>query len=165
MTLEDAIPLSELVEHLRSELRKAVLQGQGSEPRFLVVETELELEVVATKNLEGGGGVQFWVLKADAKTSKESAHTQKVKVKLRPVDETGESCRRIQRRTATRVLIPRCGETREVTGILTDTRIDFGGDIDANREVEEWTQSGLSRFTSLGPIPRVLASMSSVPAI
>jgi len=89
MTLEDAIPLSELVEHLRSELRKAAWQGQGSEPKFLVVETELELEVVATNNLEAGAGVQFWVLKADAKTSKESAHTQKVKVKLRPVDETG----------------------------------------------------------------------------
>jgi len=89
MNLEDAIPLSELVEHLRSELLKTAWQGLNREPKFQVVETEIELDVVATNNLGGEAGVQFWVLKADAKTSKETAHTQKIRLKLKPVDSDG----------------------------------------------------------------------------
>jgi len=89
MNLEDVIPLSELIEHLRSELLNAAWQGLDSEPRFQVVETELELEVVTTKNLGGNLGVKFWVLNGDAKTSKENAHTQKIKLKLIPVDKDG----------------------------------------------------------------------------
>ena len=34
-------------------------------------------------------GVKFWVLNGDAKTSKENAHTQKIKLKLIPVDKDG----------------------------------------------------------------------------
>ena len=89
MDLHDAIPLSSLIAHLRKELSEAQYQGEGRTPKFQIPEVELELEVAVTSGAEGGGGVKFWVLNADAKTTREQILTQTIRLKLKPTDETG----------------------------------------------------------------------------
>lgn len=89
MDLHDAIPLSMLIAHLRKELSEARYQGEGQTPQFLIQETELELEVAVTSGEEGGGGVKFWVLNADAKVKRDQILTQTIRLKLKPLDDKG----------------------------------------------------------------------------
>lgn len=83
------IPLSDLIAELRNELAAAQAQGEGSEPKLLVEEAEIELQVVVTHEDNTGIGVKFWVLNADIKDKASDAVTQKVKLKLKPTDDDG----------------------------------------------------------------------------
>lgn len=83
------ISLAALIAELRKELTTAKSQGQGSDLRFQVEEAEIELQVVVTQGDEIGGGVKFWVLNAAVKDKFSEAITQKIKLKLKPLDADG----------------------------------------------------------------------------
>lgn len=85
----DLIPLSELIEYVRGQLISSAWSGRGSDAQFEVLESEIEVSVVATKNFEGAAGVQFWILRGDAKLKNDSANTQRIKLKLKPVRRDG----------------------------------------------------------------------------
>jgi hypothetical protein len=78
------IPLSDLIAELRHELAVAQEKGKGLEPKLLVEEAEIELQVVVTHEDSVGLGVKFWVLNADVKDRASDAATQRVKLKLKP---------------------------------------------------------------------------------
>lgn len=79
------IPLSEMIESLRQELAVAVEKGKGQAIGFEVQDAELEVELVATKSTEAGGGVKFWVVNAEGKASVAEETTHRLKLRLRPV--------------------------------------------------------------------------------
>lgn len=86
------IELSEVMQNLRQELRKAVDAGDGQDLKFEVQDLELELQVGVQKTIGGegraGGGLKFWVFETNASgkasASYASSHLQKIKLKLRP---------------------------------------------------------------------------------
>jgi hypothetical protein len=78
------IPLSDLIAELRHELAVAQEKGKGLEPKLIVEEAEIELQVVVTHEDGAGLGVKFWVLNADIKDKASGAATQRVKLKLKP---------------------------------------------------------------------------------
>lgn len=81
----DKIPLSAMLAELREELLQAQEAGKGSDLKFRIDDIEIELQVVTTQEGEGGVGIKFWVLGADAKGKVAEAKTQTLKLKLRPV--------------------------------------------------------------------------------
>lgn len=83
------LPLSDVISHLRSELRKARLEGEGEEPRFLVDDAEIELQVGVTSGVDGKVGVKFWVYSAEAGGKLEQQAVQKIRLKLKPQDASG----------------------------------------------------------------------------
>jgi hypothetical protein len=84
------IPLTDTIAQLREALITAQAQGTDAPLRFEIQDIELELNVVTTKEAGGGGGVKFWVYNADAQVKASDARTQRVKLKLRPVNAEGE---------------------------------------------------------------------------
>jgi predicted ATP-dependent Lon-type protease len=83
---EARIPLSDLIAELRKELTTAKAQGEGQDLKLQVEEAEVELQVVVTQEEGMGGGVKFWVLNFDANEKSTNATTQKIKLKLKPLD-------------------------------------------------------------------------------
>ena len=78
------IPLSEMIESLRQELSVAIAKGQGKDVRFEVGAAELEVELVAARTKEGGGGVKFWVVTAEGKAAVSDEVTHRFKLSLTP---------------------------------------------------------------------------------
>lgn len=87
---DSRIPLSDLITELRKELAKAKAQGQGDDIRLQVEEAEIELQVVITREDGVKGGVKFWVVNAELKDNYSDATTQKIKLKLKPLDSVGK---------------------------------------------------------------------------
>lgn len=85
------IELSEMIGQLREELLNARGQSEGSELKFQVEDIEIELQIVTTKGGKGGGGVKFWVYNAEAEVNASQAKTQKLKLKLKPVNARDDS--------------------------------------------------------------------------
>jgi hypothetical protein len=88
------IALAEMVEQLRSELRKAVDNGRGRDLNFEVLEITLEAQVQVMKEAEGKLG--FWVF-TELKGKVAQADVQKVVVKMRPIGPDGQS-QKLERR-------------------------------------------------------------------
>lgn len=88
---ESRIPLSDLIAELRKELTTTKSQGEGHDLKLQVEEAEVELQVVVTQEEGMGGGVKFWVLNAEANEKSANATTQKIKLKLKPLDTQGET--------------------------------------------------------------------------
>ena len=86
---DSRIPLAELIAELRQELATAKYKGQGQDLKLQVEEAEIELHVVITHEEGVGGGVKFWVLNAEANDKFSNATTQKLKLKMKPLDATG----------------------------------------------------------------------------
>lgn len=59
-------------------------QAAGEPAVFQVDELTLEISFVATSSNQGGGGFQFWVIKADAGVKYDEQCVQKVILKLKP---------------------------------------------------------------------------------
>lgn len=78
------IPLSEMIESLRQELAVAIAKGEGQDVRFEVGSAELEVEFVATRSREGGGGVKFWVVTVEGKAAASNEVTHRFKLSLVP---------------------------------------------------------------------------------
>lgn len=87
---DSRIPLSDLITELRKELAIAKAQGQGDDIRLQVEEAEIELQVVITRDDGVKGGVKFWVVNAELKDNYSDATTQKIKLKLKPLDSVGK---------------------------------------------------------------------------
>lgn len=85
------IPLSEMLGQLREELLTARAKSEGSDLKFQIEDIEIELQIVTTKGGKGGGGVKFWVYNAEAEINASQAKTQKLKLKLKPVNAHDDS--------------------------------------------------------------------------
>jgi hypothetical protein len=85
--VEDMIPLPKMLARLRSDLLAARAEGEDKALRFLVEDIELELQMVTTQDTEGGIGIKFWVLNANAKGNDSAVATQKLKLRLKAVQE------------------------------------------------------------------------------
>jgi hypothetical protein len=83
------IPLSEMIQTLRKELRDSIDSSGDEGLRFRVESIELDLNVTVASSTEGGGGVKFWVLNADAKRKVSSDNVHTFKLKLQPVVPQG----------------------------------------------------------------------------
>lgn len=88
---ESAVKLADMISALRDQLVRAQSEGQDSPIRFNVAESELEIQFTVTKEAEAKGGVQFWVYEAGAGGKRASQSTQKIRLKLEPVDPDGKS--------------------------------------------------------------------------
>lgn len=82
----DKIELSKMLGQLRRELLDAQWEGQDSRLKFLIEDIEIELQIATTQEGEGGAGIKFWILNADAKVNLAETKTQKLKLKLKPVE-------------------------------------------------------------------------------
>ena len=91
--LNKNIPLSEMIESLRQELAVALALGEGKSVRFTVDNAELEVELVARRTLEGGGGVKFWVVTADGKAAVTDSEKHRFKISLKPISSSGKPLR------------------------------------------------------------------------
>ena len=91
MNAKQKIPLSKMLGQLRSELLQAKGEGEGTDLRFLIEDIEIDLQIATTQEDEGGAGIKFWVLDANAKIKDAEVHTQKVKLKLKAVEAEGNA--------------------------------------------------------------------------
>jgi len=91
MDVKSQIPLAAMLGELRTELLQAQGAGAGSALLFQIEDIEVELQIAATQEAEGGVGIKFWVLDASAKLKDSAVSTQKVKLKLKVVDRQGRS--------------------------------------------------------------------------
>ena len=91
--MSQKIELAEAIGQLRAQLNQAIEKGEKETLRFEVVDLELELQVVVTKEAKASGkaeaGVKFWLLGAGkaeigGELSRETAEFQKIRLKLRP---------------------------------------------------------------------------------
>lgn len=82
--LERNIPLSEMIESLRQELKVAMAKSHGDSVRFAVSEVELELELQVTRDRDVKGGVKFWIASASAGGKSSKVDTHRFKLKLTP---------------------------------------------------------------------------------
>lgn len=87
------IALAEMVEELRQELQAAMEAGRGQEIRFQLSEVTLEAQVEVSREGGGTAGVKFWVAEIGASGGGSSARTQKLVLKLLPVNPRGETVR------------------------------------------------------------------------
>lgn len=85
MDKKNGIPLSGMLAELRKELLQAQETSKGSDLKFRIDDIEIELQVATTQEGEGGVGIKFWVISADAKGKVAEARTQTLKLKLKPV--------------------------------------------------------------------------------
>ncbi len=82
------LELSQLISSLRAELAKAQIEGVGKEIRFTVEDVELELEISAEEQAEGGIAAKFYVITSQFKANKKDAVTQKIRLKLKPHEKS-----------------------------------------------------------------------------
>ncbi len=80
-----AVPLSDMIETLRTELQRSMARGAGQQVAFAIDKAELELKVAITQKAKGGLGIAFWVVKGDAgvEAQRDFAHT--FRLTLKPV--------------------------------------------------------------------------------
>ena len=81
------LELAQMIKSLRAELKQAQSDGADESIRFAVEEVEMELEIVADEQINGGMAAKFYVLTSQFKASHKKAVTQKLKLKLKPVEE------------------------------------------------------------------------------
>lgn len=95
------IALADMIAELRAELMRARAQGdamqagedseEDSEPvRFGVVDAEIELQVTASTEDGGSGGIKFWVVTAGVESKAGKSSIQTLRLKLSPVDSEGK---------------------------------------------------------------------------
>jgi Trypsin-co-occurring domain 2 len=93
MAQDDADPvglgLAEAIGQVRTELERAINEGENSEIAFRPGPVELEFEVAFAKTGGVEGGFQLSVLSFGAKRERSSTATHRMKVALTPVDRQG----------------------------------------------------------------------------
>ena len=85
------ISISDALQQLRDELRKAVLEGENQDILFTPNSVEIELGVNFTTEAKGGGGFKIFAVidvSAEATVARESQH--KVKLSLQVTDKSGK---------------------------------------------------------------------------
>ncbi|MFO1424062.1 MAG: trypco2 family protein [Candidatus Competibacteraceae bacterium] len=81
------IELSEMLGQLREELIQAQRKGKDSKLKFMIEDIEIELQIATTKSGESGGGVKLSVINFGAKVNASEVETQKLKLKLKLVED------------------------------------------------------------------------------
>jgi Trypsin-co-occurring domain 2 len=85
------IPLSDAIQQLRDELRKAILEGEDQDIIFTPNGIDIELGISFATEAKAGGGFKllaFLDLSAEAKVNRESEH--KIKLSLSVADKNGQ---------------------------------------------------------------------------
>ena len=88
--------LADVIAELRQELMRAKAKGDtlsgtdGDPVRFGVIDAEIELHVTASKEDVGSAGIKFWVVKAGVDSKDGEISSQKLRLKLSPVDSEGK---------------------------------------------------------------------------
>jgi hypothetical protein len=95
-----------MIESLRAELQTSLESGKDKPVGFEVEKVELELKVAVSRRATGGGGVAFWVVKADASVEAARDATHTFKLILSPVVTASGTRLRVASSTAS-------GPTRE----------------------------------------------------
>ncbi|WP_220503620.1 trypco2 family protein [Microbispora sp. H13382] len=98
---EELIGLAEWLEQLRTELGTASVAGKDQDIRFELGPIDLEVEVTATQERGGKGGIKLWVLNGDASKKRTSGTTQRIKISLTPRQADGASLQVSDRVTGT----------------------------------------------------------------
>lgn len=83
---EDGIGLAEAIEQVRAELQRAATAGTGQLIAFKPASVELSLEVAFERKGSADTGVRVWVVSAGARGELRAAQTQKITIKLEPVN-------------------------------------------------------------------------------
>jgi hypothetical protein len=78
------IPLSEMIESLRQELKVAASQGEGDRVRFEVKKVELELQIGITRGKANEAKWKFWVVEFGGKRDKSQQDTHVFRLELEP---------------------------------------------------------------------------------
>jgi hypothetical protein len=89
--LKRNIPLSEMIQSLRQELRVALAKGEGEPIRFEVTKVELELQIAVSREKGAEGKLKFSVLEAGAKAGKAQQDTHLFRLELKPEKVTEEA--------------------------------------------------------------------------
>lgn len=87
------IRLSNAIENLREELAEAQEQGKGKALQFDVGTIEIELEVVAEKEIAGNGKINWWIVESGVDTKASKTNTHKLKLTLQTVASNGKPLR------------------------------------------------------------------------
>src|SRR5262249_29895314 len=82
------VPLSDMIETLRTELQQSMQRGAGQKVAFAIDKADLELKVAVSQKGKAGAGIAFWVVKAEAgvEGQRDFAHT--FRLTLKPVSGT-----------------------------------------------------------------------------
>lgn len=83
------IPLPKLLNQLRDDLLEVQSGSTGKGIRFRVEDIDVELQITATQEAEGGVGVKFWVFNASGNVKGADVRTQKLRLKLKAVEADG----------------------------------------------------------------------------
>jgi hypothetical protein len=88
---EGFVGLSSALEVLREELEAAWVAGQGKRVRFRVSNLTVTMQVVASREREGGGKLRWYVLEAGGSAKSSGETTQSLVLTLTPglYDESG----------------------------------------------------------------------------
>jgi hypothetical protein len=86
---EPWVGLADVVRGVRSELRAAMAEGQGSDLRFEVGPVELEFAVDVRKDAAVDVSARVYVVSFGAKGGGSTASTHRLKLTLNPVDAHG----------------------------------------------------------------------------
>ena len=84
--LERNIPLYEMLQTLRHELKASVEAAEGETMRFELDMVELELRVGVKRDTSAEGKIQFWVFEAGATRGSGTEQTHIFRLKLKPTD-------------------------------------------------------------------------------
>ncbi|WP_225844936.1 trypco2 family protein [Streptomyces sp. HPF1205] len=76
------VELAEMIHQLRSELARAMADGENEELRFVLGPIELELSVSVQREVAGSGKVKFWVAELGTDTRRDDIATQTLRLTL-----------------------------------------------------------------------------------
>ncbi len=83
---EQWVGFSDAVRALRSELTRAMAEGEGQRLQFELGDVEMEFLLEIKKEGSGEAGVKFWVISLGGKAGVSSGTTHRVKLVLSPRD-------------------------------------------------------------------------------
>jgi hypothetical protein len=87
------ISLSDWIEAIRTDLEAGVRRAAERDPtanslNLKLQQITLEVSVVSERTASGGGGIKFWVVEANGKTSEKNAETQKLTITMQAEHDT-----------------------------------------------------------------------------
>jgi hypothetical protein len=82
------VPLSDMIETLRTELQRSIARGAGQKLAFLIEKVDLELKVAVRQQGKGGASIAFWVVKAEAGVEGQIDFAHTFKLTIKPVSGT-----------------------------------------------------------------------------
>src|SRR3712207_3485683 len=90
---QPGLPLSDLIDAVRGELRAAAETAKGADLQFEVQDVTLEVQVAATGTRGIDGGVKLWAVTFGGKASKSDTATHTVTLRLGAVSASGNKFR------------------------------------------------------------------------